>query len=224
MGDSTPHHRPGRGSRGAEEQGGVYAVRSPKTWEAMIAPARAEVIESLRSIGEGSIREIAAMTGRPAPTLYPHVRMLMKLGIVVERGERKTERRPERVYGLVAADFTPSFAQASPKALNRCAQRTAEGVLRSTERAFRAAAKAGALDMRDGHRDHALMHELLWLTPDDLEQVRALLRRLKAIATRRKKPGRGALYMATASIVPVVRRGAANPGSRTAQGRGGSAD
>ena len=50
----------------------------------MMAPVRFELIEAMRSIAPCSIRELALALDRPADTLYPHVRQLLKIGVVLD--------------------------------------------------------------------------------------------------------------------------------------------
>jgi hypothetical protein len=87
----------------------VHRITKPAQWAKMMAPVRFELLEAMRAIAPCSAREIALALDRPADALYPHLRALVRVGVVRDMGERPGRTRPERVYDLVADDFRPSF-------------------------------------------------------------------------------------------------------------------
>jgi predicted transcriptional regulator len=134
-------------------------------WRLMLAPARLDIVEVMRSLGPSSIKEVAAAVGRPATSLYPHFKLLMRIGVVVEEAPRRLAKHVERVFRLAADDFVPDFNGEDRKAVNKAALVTARGIFNSAQHAFRRAAKAQVLQAGGGTLNHGLVHELLWLSP-----------------------------------------------------------
>ncbi len=69
------------------------------------SPVRQRIIASLMARGHGSILEIASDMGRRPDTLYHHVRLLLKHGMIIKTGERIAGKNREAVYGPVARQF-----------------------------------------------------------------------------------------------------------------------
>jgi hypothetical protein len=171
-------------------------------WRLMLAPARLDIVEAMRSLGPSSIKEVAAAVGRPATSLYPHFKLLMRIGVVVEEAPRRLAKHVERVFRL-AAD------------VNKAALMTARGIFNSAQHAFRRAAKAQVLQAGGGTLNHGLVHELLWLSPSEFVEVLQKLREIKALSSRRKNPHDRQMHLLVASVVPLAReKSKAPPGKQ----------
>lgn len=66
-----------------------FLLTDPSMVKALASPARQEIVDALQAAGARTIAELAALLARPADSLYFHVRSLVKVGLVVERGERR---------------------------------------------------------------------------------------------------------------------------------------
>ncbi|MFM8697874.1 MAG: winged helix-turn-helix domain-containing protein, partial [Phycisphaerales bacterium] len=53
-----------------------------------MAPVRFELVEVMRDIAPCSVGELADAVDRPADSIYPHLRQLVRIGVVVEAGSR----------------------------------------------------------------------------------------------------------------------------------------
>ena len=71
----------------------IHLITTPKAWAVYIAPARLELVETMRLIAPCSIAELAASIDRPADTLYRHIEKLRKIGEEREDMRREFERR-----------------------------------------------------------------------------------------------------------------------------------
>jgi predicted transcriptional regulator len=187
----------------------IHTVKTLSHWTLMMAPVRFELIEAMRSIAPCSIRELALALDRPADTLYPHVRQLLKIGVVLDAGERPGRTRSERVYDLAADDFRPSFgggrSASAAKAIDRSMQ-TMAGIVARTSRA---ASRAGLLAFGPGAQTVIGKIEMAWLTPAEFLHVRERLRSLKRFLDARKTRREGSLHLAAFFVLPVTRtRGA----------------
>ncbi|MEY3022436.1 MAG: hypothetical protein RIS86_1634 [Planctomycetota bacterium] len=190
----------------------LHPIRDPKTWSLLVASARIEIVEAMRMLAPCSIAEIAAVLDRPADTLYRHVDKLVAAGLVVQTGVRRSGRRFEQVFDLVADDFTFGFKDGSGRAANKAFEECANSFLKSTGRAVRDSAAAGRLVASDSERNVFINYELGWLGPEDFASLRALLQRAKALMDDGKRRRDGQLFLALSIVTPVTRkRGARRP-------------
>jgi DNA-binding transcriptional ArsR family regulator len=167
---------------------------------------RAEVVEAIRLLGPCSVAEIAAAIDRPADAIYKHLEPLEKAGFVVEAGFRKTGRNAERLVDVVAEDFVVDFRGRSVAAQNKAIVAMTNSFLKAAGRAVRDSADAGQIELAPEGRTIVVNYELGRLTPERFEEVRGLVRRLKAIMDEGKRSPEGRLYMTLAVATPVTRR------------------
>lgn len=179
---------------------------TPAAWLTMMAPVRSEIAQALTMLGEASIAEVAEVIDRPADTLYRHVAMLERAGVVREGEPRRVGRHTERVYSMVAPDMQPDFTGATPRLENKVGYRTASALLKSMSRTVRDAAAAQILVTRPQGRNLSMTYELGRLTPAMYEELRGHLRAIKALMDRGKKEREGTLYLSITVACPVVRR------------------
>ncbi len=172
----------------------------------LAAPARTEIAEALRLLGPCSVAEIATVIDRPADTLYRHIEALRKAGFVREAGLRKVGRNAEQTFDVVAEDFVIDFTGQAGRAENQAIARTANSFLKAMSRAVRDTAQVGGLDPRAETRNISINYELSWLTPEKFQEVRDLIRRLKALMDDGKRRREGRLYMTLAIACPVTRK------------------
>lgn len=185
----------------------IHAVTRPSDWTVMTAPVRFELLEAMRSIAPCSVRELAGATDRAADTIYPHVRQLVKIGVVLDAGERPGRTRPERVYDLVADDFRPVFRGASRVAASRAVDRSMQTMTGMVARASRDATAAGRIVYTEAEQNVVGKLETAWLTAEEFIELRERLRGVKAFldARRARREGAG-LHMAAFFVVPITRR------------------
>ncbi len=171
-----------------------------------MAPVRAEILEALRLLGPCSVAEIAAALDRPADSLYRHLEVLESVGVVVETGYRKAGRNAERMVDVIADDFAIDFRDRGGAAENKAIVDSVASFTKAITRAVRDSAAARQIDFSADSRNISVNYELGWLTPERFAEVRALIRRLKAIMDESKRSPSGRLYMTLAIATPVTRR------------------
>lgn len=193
-------------------------VQSPAVWGVLVAPVRAEIVETLRLLGPCSLAEIGDAIDRPADSLYKHLQLLQQAGYVVQAGFRKGSRNVEQLVDVVADDFMIDFHDGTGAAENKAIVTTANSFLKAMGRAVRDSAKARQLDFRPDKRNIAINYELSWLTPAAFQEVRELVRQLKQLMDDGKKRRAGRLYLSLVVATPVTRRrGARERGGKSKQ-------
>jgi hypothetical protein len=187
----------------------VHFVTDPTVWKTLIAPVRAEIIETLRMLGPCGIADVARQLDRPADSLYRHFEKIVATGVVIEAGTRPAGRRTERVYDLVADDLGARFKGASSRAVNDAYLTTAKTVLKMSARTFRDAAAAGELVGIgfDKPCSTRAFFEHVWLTPADFEALNTLFGKLNAFLNSKKtRTADTRLHLVSVLAAPIVRR------------------
>jgi DNA-binding transcriptional ArsR family regulator len=88
---------------GAEDN---YVIRSKRQMRALAAPTRQEILDILPRMGTVSVAELAAALGRPADSLYYHLRILKNVGLVLSDGYRALNGRREALFRAVAPELS----------------------------------------------------------------------------------------------------------------------
>lgn len=184
----------------------IHAISRLEDWAVMMAPVRFELLEVMRDIAPCSVGELADALDRPADSIYPHLRQLAKIGVVVEAGSRASRTRPGKVYDLVADDFRPGFGRTGARAKAAAIDRTMQGLTRIVSRTSRKAAAAGRFSYDEDFQNVVAKLEQAWLTPRELSIVRSRLQSLKRYLDARKGRRAGELYLAAFFVMPVVRK------------------
>jgi hypothetical protein len=193
----------------------IKVVKSPELWEILVSPVRSHIAETLRLLGPSSVAQVAAAIGRPPDGLYRHIEMLIEAGFVRQTGFRKSERNVERIIDVVAQDFRLELdksgvngrgggsGDSQRKAQNRAVVMTARSFIAEMARTVRKAGNADILRFHESERNISINYELSWLSRERYQQVRELIRQLKAIMDEGKKTRTGDLYSTLAIACPV---------------------
>lgn len=181
----------------------LHAVRETRQVEALASGARQELVDALQSLGPCSIAELGAHLGRASDSLYYHVRLLERAGLMVARGSRRVGSRDEVLYdvpGRLALDVEPR----SPGE-RRTLLRLVASAVRLAQRELAAALECGAARYRRGPARNAWGARTKgWLTRAELAQVRAHLEAANALV-QGGRPRRGAqLCSLTFVLTPSV--------------------
>ena len=189
-----------RYDKGMAKREPVYTIYGKKELRALASSARQEIIDVLAQMGTVSVPELAQALGRPPDTLYYHLRILQKAGLVETVGSRVRDGRAETLYHArnLNIDYDTS---------RRKNQKDLVAVATSMLR-------LGIRDFTDAVRDTEIVVEgpqrELWsarktgrLTNKDLARVNRLIKELLDSAS----PGsdQGQLYAVTVLLTPVNR-------------------
>ena len=187
----------------------VHHVTDPAVWKTLLAPVRAEILETLRMLGPCGIADVARQLDRPADSLYRHFEKIIATGVVVETGTRRAGRRTERIYDMIADDLAPRFGKAGGQAVNDAYLVTATTILTMSVRTFRAAAAAGQLVGLglDKPCNTRAFFEHVWLTPADFDELNAHFLRLNTFLNAKKtRTPTTQLHLVSVLAAPIVRR------------------
>lgn len=77
-----------------------YWISSARQIKALTSPVRHQMHLVMEMLGPCSVRELASRMGREPATLYYHVKLLERVGIITRSGTRGAGRNEEIVYAL----------------------------------------------------------------------------------------------------------------------------
>jgi predicted transcriptional regulator len=178
----------------------VYTIYGKKELRALASFARQEIIDVLAQMGTVSAPELAQALGRPADTLYYHLRILHKAGLVETVGSRVRDGRTEALYH--ARNLNIDY-EASRRSNEKELTGMASSMLRLGIRDFKEAVRDKEIAVGGPQRELWSARKTGRLTQKDLMRVNRLIKELLASAS----PGseKGQLYGITVLLTPVNR-------------------
>ena len=196
------------GTAGAEqkpEQESFYVIQQRKQLVALKAAARQELLDVLSSMGTVSIAELAAAIGKPADSLYYHVGILQKVGLVLAAGVREVAGRNERMYRAVASDLRLAYT-AGPKGNAEAITPIVDSMLRLTSRDFKAGFADEATLVEGPQRELWAARTTGWLTAQQVAELNQYIASMRQ-TTVSSPPRRGEerLYALTMVLTPLNR-------------------
>jgi predicted ArsR family transcriptional regulator len=187
------------------EQAAFYVVQSRKQIAVLKAAARQVLLNVLSSMRTVSIADLATALGKPADSLYYHVRILQKVGLVLEDGTRELAGRNERLYRAVASDLRLTY-NPGPKGNAEAITPIVDSMLRLTSRDFEAAFTNPSTVVEGRQRQLWAARTTGWLTDQqvaELNQHIAALRRTTVSSPPRDEGDK--LYALTIVLTPLSR-------------------
>lgn len=183
----------------------LHIVRNHKGLAALVSAARLEVADALAEMGTVSVAELAATLGRPADSLYFHLRALVRAGLARRAGYRLHGGRKEALFETVADELKLDYRQRR-KANRKAVSAIVASVLRLGIRDFRRAfheAGEGTVAVSGPHRELWALRKAGRLSPAQIAGINRSIRRL--LGAMAKPKGEGRLYAITVLLTPVDR-------------------
>jgi hypothetical protein len=184
---------------------------------ALASPIRLEIIGLFMGTGPLSISDMAPLMGRPAGSLYHHVGLLERTGILRKAGTRPKGKRFETLYEPTGERFTMEAGEGDADA-NAQAVQAISSAFRMTVRDLEAALDSEA-GVKDGPGRNVLATRIhLRASPGILaklnEHFDAIGQMLQAEADRKPEPGPDDQHLSlTLALLPLKGRyGQVDPG------------
>ena len=185
--------------------------------EAVISPLRQDILDAFTAIGPCSVKQIARQLGKPADSIYYHMRRLLEVGLLKVIGTRETTRRDEFIYDVPAEKLELCYDLGDPDNVD-VVLRITSSMLRRAQKNFEQAVELESVKPTGPERNFRVMGGMLWLSKEDLREVN---RHLNAILDLYGRPPAGKAHQLcaiTSIISPVeprpVRRGKAQASSK----------
>lgn len=180
-----------------------YLIRDKPQMRALAAATRQEIIDVLPRMGAVSVAELAAALGRPADSLYFHLRILQRVGLVRRAGSRPAARRQEALFRAAGPEFGLSY-RPGKKGNAREVNAIIASMLRLGTRDFRKAFQDADVIVSGPHRELWAARRTAWLSRSQIARVNCYIHKLM---NEMAAPGRaGRLYSVTVALTPLARR------------------
>ena len=180
-----------------------FVVRRPDQLRALRSSLRQEIVDAVAGGRASSVRELAAMLGRPADALYYHVRLLQQVGLLRSTGRRHTGAREEEIVDVpgrpIALDPQPRVAHHRD-----AVQRIVASMLRLTARQHSAALLRAQADRGPQGRHQWASRVSGWFTPAERRELFRTLARLNDLIQGRRRTGKRQLHAFTFALVPLA--------------------
>ena len=179
-----------------------YIIESKRQMRALAAATRQEIIDVLPGMGAVSVAELSAVLQRPADSLYYHLRILRRVGLVLNAGERRRGGRREALFRAVAPDISLRY-ELGEKGNAREVNAIVAAMLRMGIRDFRSSFGAAKAAVSGPQRELWALRKTAWLSKGQLAAVNRYIETLlQAMAKTRR---RGRLYGITVVLNPLDR-------------------
>lgn len=184
-----------------------YIIRDKRQMRALAASTRQEIVDVLPRLGTVSVAELAAALARPADSLYYHLRVLTRVGLVLSAGNRTVNGRSEALFCAVAGDMSLSYKVGNDGNGNEINPIVAS-MLRLGIRDFRRSFRAGEASVSGPERELWALRKTGWLSREQVAEVNQYISKLMKIAG---SSGTGEkLYALTVLLTPLKRKGSAS--------------
>ena len=188
-----------------------YIIRSQRQMRALAAATRQEIVDVLPRMGTVSVAELAGALGRPADSLYYHLRILKRVGLVLSAGARRLNGRLEVLFRAVAPEMSLCY-EFGKKGNAREVNAIIASMLRLGVRDFSNSFRTADASVSGPKRELWALRKTGWLSQEQIAEVNRHLHALMRIMAVSGKNGR--LYAVTVVLTPLARR------SRRRAGRG----
>ena len=163
----------------------AVAISDVRQIRALASGTRQEIVDALESAGPCSVRELADLIGRPADALYYHLKVLRRVGLVID--VQVDEGTSEQMVDVVAR---PLFLRYAPNSrINReNVSAVVTALTRSADRRFRRAFESRGVSVEGPARELWAGRCQGWVSDRDLAEVNALLAKALSILRNRQNP------------------------------------
>jgi DNA-binding transcriptional ArsR family regulator len=179
----------------------VVVVRKSRQLRALASAARQEIVDVLSQMGVVSAAEVAAALGRPANAVYPHLKALVRCGLVEPAGARTRGGRPEALFRTPGTEVRTHYDLADP-ANRRGMTAIVRSMLRLGMRDYQRSLGGAEVVVTGPRRDLWAIRKSGWLTPGQLREVN---RGIETLAGTFRPHRKGRLYGITILLTPLER-------------------
>jgi DNA-binding transcriptional ArsR family regulator len=180
-----------------------YVIRSKQQMRALAASTRQEILDVLSRMGSVSVAELATALGRPADSLYYHLRILKKVGLVLTAGFRQSHNRREELFCSVAQDLNLSY-QFGKNGNAREVNAIVASMLRLGTRDFARGVRTADAAVSGPNRELWALRNTAWLSRSQLAELNRCIRTLTKVMMIAGRRGR--LYAVSVVLTPLARR------------------
>lgn len=167
----------------------------------LATPARQEIIDALEVTGPTSVAEIAAHLGRAADSLYHHIRILQRVGLIVTTEKRLAGVSNKAIYDVPGRPMQITYDLDDQKIVGGIAEVTA-AMLRITEKDFRRAVTSSDVTGNGPYRNIRSSRMKGWLDAAQIKELNGHIEAIKKIFASPKNGRRARVHTLTLVLNP----------------------
>ncbi len=158
----------------------VVVLHERRHIDAVLSPARQEILTVFGELGPSAVKEVAARLGRSPHSVYPHVRKLVATGVLGVAETRRVGRRDESIYRIIGSRIVLA---PKGKAARGARERGAAALLRLARREVAAELRRGAGDESDraGRKELVVLRAAGRLSDAHLDEIHRMIERVQEI-------------------------------------------
>lgn len=197
-----------------------YYIRDLAQMRAVISPARDEILDAVAANGPCTVMWLGAFLGRKPDSLYHHVRVLRRVGLLLETLSPNSQGRATAVYDVPGRPIFLRYELGDPRKV-RAVTAYGGSALRIAHRRFAQGFKSDHAVVRGPARNLWAARWRGWLTQTELGKANILLTRLAALARGggSQRGGGAHLYDITWVLSPATTPTDTKPGQRAKRRR-----
>jgi DNA-binding transcriptional ArsR family regulator len=180
-----------------------YIIRSKRQMRTLAAPTRQEIIDVLPRMGTVSVAELATVLARPADSLYHHLRILKRVGLVRSAGSRRIDGRRETLFRAVSPEMSLRY-ELGTKGNGSQINAIIAAMLRLGIRDFSNSFKTTDASVSGPNRELWALRKTGWLSRAQIAEVNRYIEKLMHVMAAPSRNGR--LYAVTIVLTPLSRR------------------
>jgi DNA-binding transcriptional ArsR family regulator len=192
-----------------------YYIRDLAQMRAVISPARDEILDAVAANGPCTVMALGEFLGRKPDSLYHHVRVLRRVGLLLETLSPNSQGRATAVYDVPGRPMFLRYELGDPRKV-RAVTAYAGSALRIAHRRFAQGFKSDHAVVRGPARNLWAARWRGWLTQTELKKANVLLTRLAALARggSSQRSGEAHLYDITWVLSPATTPTVTKPDQR----------
>ncbi len=183
-----------------------YLIEALSEIQAISSPIRQEIVDTIQSLGECSIAEVAEELGRPADGLYYHIRALCTAGLIIELNKRKSYAREEAMYTTAGpgAVLAVKYDQQDPEKI-QAINKMVQSMLKIAMQDFSQGMATENAESEGDTRNLWAARSKCWLTQKELIKANGLLTQLRDLfsSSRKASHSKQHLYALSWVLAPV---------------------
>jgi DNA-binding transcriptional ArsR family regulator len=148
----------------------IHIVRRLDQLQILASAVRQEIMDALQASGPLTVRQLARLLGRPADSLYYHLKKLIAADLVREEKSRGSGGGGEARFGLPFGPWHIHYDLKDPESLSAMA-RVVTTLLRVTDRDYRRALAFEDIVPHGPNRNVWGGRSIGWVTEDDLAAI-----------------------------------------------------
>ena len=166
------------------------------------SPVRREIWSYLKGQGPHTVSEIAKGMGRSQTSLYAHITMMERSGVIEAAGSKRSGKRHAVIYKAGVSENDIAYDGKNKQSV-RAGARYAAAVLRRANREMADHLATGQANTKGKNRDTVLLGGRSRLTKKQVSEINSHIDAIDKIVATGDKTGKGDLFAVNIATCPV---------------------